>query len=301
METNFKRRSDDLSLINVNFQLKSKSPTKSILFCLIMLLCITFADAQDEKIEQFENDKSDSTMMENYKPFKFGAHLKNMHTWHGFVVQSGPIFATNLEYNTRNKKFTFGFWGGSSFGTSGNSYKEFSIYAVYRFTDKFFTEIVTHNNYTGVEERGEKLHYWAYDKTTSYNFVDVNFGYNFNKFSVYYGIILFGQSQDVAKDSSGALLYDANGNLEDSWTNYAEVKATLYEKEGYKLSGFVGGAWSFHTDNTFYTQHKGNIINVGLALAKDVDVIGYKLPVEVTAMWNPEKQKTVLQLDITLF
>jgi hypothetical protein len=71
-----------------------------------------------------------------------------MHLWHGFVVTPGPMVATNLEYNTRDKKFTFGF------GVElerlqmlqikqdkvSADYKEFSIYTVYRFTDNFLSK-----------------------------------------------------------------------------------------------------------------------------------------------------------------
>lgn len=272
-------------------------------FMMGFMTLIVFLSTGVVKAQQDEKSAASDIVEldEEYQPFKFNAHLKNMHTWHGFVVQSGPMFATNMEYTTRNGDFTFGFWGGSSFASSGDPYKEFSIYAVYRFSDRFFTELVTHNNFTGVEERGETLHYWDYNKETSYNFPDLNFGYNFDKFSIYWGVILFGQSQDVAKDDDGNLVYDSNGDLEDSWTQYAEVKATLYEKHGSKLTGFVGGAWSMHTDNTFYTEGKANLINVGLSLARTVNIVGYKLPVDVTAMWNPEKEITVLQLDLKLF
>lgn len=241
---------------------------------------------------------------DDYKAFNAGAHLKNMHTWHGFVVQSGPIFATNLEYNTRNKKFTFGVWGGAGFSNTdvtnadgqqvSTTYKEFSIYAVYRFSDKFFAEAVSHNNYTGVQERGDELHYWSYDITQGYNFVDVNFGYNITpKTLLYLATIVGGGSGDyeVQEDDS----------LKNSWTHYLELKSKVWEKEDSSLSLFAAGAWSFITDKTFYTEGKGNMINVGAAFNKNVNIGNYKLPVEVTAMWNPEKEKTVLQLDITLF
>lgn len=270
------------------------------------------AEAKEKAKDIATKKNADIQTDDDYKPFNFGLHLKNMHVWHGFVVQSGPMFATNLEFNSRNSKFTFGFWGGASFSGSdvynpttdqnvSANYKEFSIYAVYRFSDRFFTELVTHNNFTGVEERGDELHYWSYDKSTSYNFPDLNFGYNFDKLSLYWGIILFGQSQDVEKDDDGNLVRDENGDLTDSWTQYAEIKYTLFEKNDTKLTGFVGGAWSFNTDNTFYTEGKGNVISVGTTLRKVVNLGNYSFPVETTAMWNPEKEITVLQVDLILF
>ena len=277
---------------------KSKKSTTQKVFQLtlgfLMLCSFNIMSAQKEE------NKVDA-----YEPFSIGAHLKNMHTWHGFVVHPGALFATNIEYNTKNKKFTFGFWGGASFSSvdveninTGEKesayYKEFSIYTKYRFSDKFFIEAVSHNNYTGVEERGDKLSYWSYDKTQGYNFVDLNFGYNLTPNTLlYFATIINGGSGD----------YDIkeNGDLENSWTHYFEVSSKVWEKNNSSFSLFAGGAWSFITDKTFYTEGSGNIINVGATFSKKLAISNYNVPVDVTAMWNPEQEKTVLQLDITLF
>ncbi|WP_308993927.1 hypothetical protein QLS71_001125 [Mariniflexile litorale] len=272
----------------------------------LVLICLLFSfsvlSAQNEEIDQSEVGGLEK---DDYKPFNAGAHLKNMHLWHGFVVHPGAVFATNLEYNSRNKKFTFGLWGGASFTSVdvvnkntgdyvGANYKEFSIYTMYRFSDKFFIEAVSHNNYTGVEERGDKLHYWSYDKTQGYNFVDLNFGYMVTDNTLLYlATILAGRSGDYEVQS--------DGSVKDSWTHYLEIKSKVWEKDDYKLSLFAGGAWSFITDKTFYTEGVGNFINVGASLSKDIHIGNYRMPVEVTAMWNPEKEKAVLQLDLTIF
>ncbi|SDR96256.1 hypothetical protein SAMN05216503_1529 [Polaribacter sp. KT25b] len=264
----------------------------------ILLIAILVASFQNLQAQQQDTAKE-------YQAFNISGHLKNMHLWHGFMVHSGALFATSLEYNSKNTKFTFGVWGGASF--AGNdvwnettkkyvnaNYKEFSIYTSYRFSDNFFMEAVSHNNYTGVEERGDQLHYWSYDKTQGYNFVDIGFGYKLDKnTSVYLATIIGGGSGDYEVQT--------DGSLKDSYTNYLEVKRKVWEKENAKLSLFVGGAWSFITDKTFYTESAGNVINVGAALNKNIKIANFKLPVEVTAMWNPEKEITVLQLDITLF
>ncbi|RMA64342.1 hypothetical protein [Ulvibacter antarcticus] len=280
-----------ISVFNILINGNNRIVTFSI--SILMLFVVNFISAQTE----VEKDV--------YKAFNASAHLKNMHTWHGFVVHPGAMLATSLEYNTRNTKFTFGVWGGASFSTidienkeTGEKesayYKEFSIYSVYRFSDKFFIEAVSHNNYTGVEERGDKLNYWSYDKTQGYNFVDVNFGYYVTPNTLLYLATIVG-------GGSGDYELQEDGSLKDSWTQYFEVKSKVWEKGGYKLSLFAGGAWSFTTDKTFYTEGAGNIINVGAAFGKDVNIGNYNIPIEVTAMWNPEKEKTILQLDITLF
>ncbi|UMB54642.1 hypothetical protein MKD41_04030 [Lutibacter sp. A64] len=269
-----------------------KSNLKKIIALLLLILNSHFLEAQ-----KIDKDK--------YKAFEISAHIKNMHTWHGSVVHPGAIFATSLEFNSYNSKLTVGLWGGAGFSSvnvtnnsTGESvsanYKEVSIYAMYRFSDNFYVEAVSHNNYTGVEERGDKLSFWSYDKTQGYNFVDVGFGIDVSKkTSLYLATIINGGSGDYEVKN--------NGDLKNSWTHYLELKSAIWQKEDYKLSVFTGGAWSFITDKTFYTENKGNIINVGVSLNKNIAISNYKLPVEVTAMWNPEKEKTILQLDITLF
>ncbi|MBU3024918.1 hypothetical protein [Zobellia galactanivorans] len=239
-----------------------------------------------------------------HRPFRIGAHLKNMHTWHGSVVHPGAVLASHIEYNSENTKFTFGFWGGASFSTVDvvNSdteenvpayYKEVSIYSKYRFSDSFFVEAVSHNNYTGVEERGDDLHYWGYDKTQGYNFVDLSLGYHPTPNTLlYFATIINGGSGDYE-------LQD-NGRLKNSWTHYFEVSGKVWKNKTSSLSLFAGGAWSFLTNKTFYTTNSGNIINVGATFTRSLAFGSYALPIEVMAMWNPEKELTVLQLDIII-
>lgn len=281
-----------------------KIRSHTMLVCVFMLFVVNSVLAQDDKTARNDQSSEEDKMKKEYKAFNASAHLKNMHTWHGFVVQPGPIFATSLEYNSKNSKFTGGLWGGASFSASdvtdasgekvSANYKEVSIYAVYRLSDKFFIEAVSHNNFTGVEERGDVLHYWRWDKTQGYNFVDLNFGYSVTpNFSLYLATIIGGGSGDFQTQTDGT-----NRN---SWTQYLEVKSKVWEKDDYKLSLVAGGAWSLVNDQTFYTEGRGNVINVGAALSKNVMIGNYKLPVEVMAMWNPEKEITVLQLDLTLF
>jgi hypothetical protein len=260
----------------------------------VLLLCAVQGVAAQE-----------NTKEATYEAFTIGGHVKNMHLWHGSVVHSGALFATHLEYNSKNSKFTLGVWGGAGFAGAdvwnettqqyvNANYKEFSIYTSYRFTDDFFIEAVTHNNFTGVEERGDELHYWSYDKTQGYNFVDINFGYNLTKnTSLYLATIIGGGSGDYEVQT--------DGSLKDSWTQYLEIKSKVWQQGDAELTVFAGGAWSLATEKTFYTESAGNIINVGATLSKKVQVVNVAIPVAVTAMWNPEKEITVLELDITLF
>lgn len=285
-----------------------------ISFFILLLLCVSMnIEAQDEKMEtRSPTTQEEEKMEDDYKAFDVGVHLKNMHLWHGFIVSETPIFATNMEYNSRDKKFTAGIWGAAGFNsidvTNDNgtprdpnddfrvnaNYKEVSIYAVYRFSESFFVEAVSHNNFTGVAERGEELNYWSFDRDQNHNFVDLNFGYKPNpKTLLYLATILGGGQKDFVRNS--------DGTIDNSWTNYLEIRQNLWQKKDYNLDMIVGGAWSFFTDKTFYTEGRGNVINAALALSKKLKIGNHTIPVEVMGMWNPEKKVTVIQLDITLF
>lgn len=275
---------------------KSTENSKS-LFLVLMISLFSFCGVNTISAQ-------DSAIKDDYQPISIGLSFENMHLWHGFVVTPNATLGTNMEFNSRNKKFSLGLWGGASFSSvditanNGNivaaNYKELAIYTTYRFSNKLYVEAVSHNNYTGVEERGDKLNYWSYDKTQGYNFVDLSAGYQASKkTSLYLATILGGGSGDYETQS--------DGTLKDSYTHYLEIKNTVWEKGDNKFSVFAGGAWSFLTDKTFYTAKKANFVNVGAVFSKPVKIAGFEFPVDVTAMWNPEAQKAVLQLNLKLF
>ena len=74
---------------------------------LLFLLFTNQLQSQDGEIESpVEDVIQNETILEpkSYKAFTAGGHLKNMHIWHGFIVHHGALFATNLEFNTKNKR-----------------------------------------------------------------------------------------------------------------------------------------------------------------------------------------------------
>lgn len=216
--------------------------------------------------------------------------LRNMHMWRGFVVTPGVMTSTALEYNNRNGKLTLGLWGGASFD---GSYKEFSYYGVYRFSDNFYVEVVSHNNYSNQDE--SEIDMFSYDKDVSPNFVDIALGYTISEdlpLKLFWATILGGQDQDYEVKEGGEKI--------NSYSNYLEAKYRVYDKDGYQLSVFAGGAFSFSTDKTYYSEN-ANFVNVGLTLNKHVELFNKEIPVNFSGIWNPESGKGVLQIDVVLF
>lgn len=258
-----------------NLQLKLIKGLK-VLLLFVAILCADMLFAQGEE--------------DAYKPIEGHLSLRNMHMWRGFVVTPGAMTSVALEYNSKNEKLTLGLWGGASFN---GTFKEYSYYGVYRFADNFYAEVVSHNNYSSQNE--EDIDMFSYNKETSPNFVDIALGYTISEevpLTLFWATILGGQAGDYEEDE--------NGEKTNSYSNYAEAKYRLYNKDGYQLSAFAGGAFSFSTDKTFYSKG-ANFVNIGLTLNKEVEVFSKKIPMAFNGIWNPESGKGVLQIDIALF
>ncbi|MGJ8744801.1 hypothetical protein [Polaribacter sp.] len=116
----------------------SKTTEQINLRTLILSIFILFAF---QTIDAQENNTK-----EEYQAYTLGRHLKIMHLWHGFVVHSGELFATNLEHNFKNSKFTLGVlaiasfegvevWNETTQRYVKANYKEFSIYSSNRFNE----------------------------------------------------------------------------------------------------------------------------------------------------------------------
>lgn len=228
------------------------------------------------------------SMAQDYKPFDAHLHLKNMHIWRGGVVTPGVMMATSLEYLHPVEKLSVGIWGGAGFD---GTYTEYTYYAVYRFNDRLYLEVVSHNNYSGRED----YDIFSYDKFTSPNFVDIAIGYTVSgqfPLSVFCATILAGQAGDYE--------LDAAGHATNSYSTYLELKHKFWQDKDMKFHLFAGGAFSFITQKTFYSE-KPNIINFGASFSKDITISSKKIPIEASAIWNPETKLGVLQLDISIF
>lgn len=255
-----------------NLRLKKSSIKICFLFCGVFLIWNTLK-AQDE-----------TSVSDN---FNLTLDLKNMHLWHGFVVTPGVMVASSIEYNSTNQKFIAGLWGGANY--SGD-YREFSYYTKYYFTDHLNISLISHNNYSNYDDPN----IFSYNKFISPNFVDVELEYMISDkvpLTFYWSTILFG--------NGGDFVIDADGLSTNSYSNYIELSYLFFHKKPTQLCVFAGGAFSFVTQKTFYSE-SANLVNLGLTLSHNVYFLSKQIPVAATAFWNPESKIGALQLTISL-
>jgi len=252
---------------------------KKINASLIVLLLLFSFSASD-----VFSQSSDSLS----RHFNLDLRLKNMHLWQGSVVTPGAMLATSMEYTTSDKKFLAGLWGGASFD---GSYKEFSYYVNYNFTSNFYAQIVSHNNYSAMSEPDM----FSYDKYDSPNFLDFVLSYTVSDeipLTAFWSTILFGQAGDFVVGD--------DGSVSNSYSNYVELKYRFFKDDDTQINAFAGGAFSFVTDETFYSS-RPDFVNVGINMTQDVRLFSKSLPVTGTAFWNPHTGIGALQIDIMLF
>lgn len=219
-----------------------------------------------------------------YQPVNFGLDTKNMHLWRGYKVTNNAMTALNASYSTRNGKFTAGLWNGVSFD---GSYTEFDYYMSYTFSPKWSLSIWDINNFSDFPD----ANIFNYNNATTSHFVDVTLAFQpSSRFSMSWSSIVLGRDTFV----------NQNDEVQNAYSNYVQANMLAFEGKEVQVSLFVGGAFSLRNEAHFY-GHKAGIVNTGLGLSKEVDILGTLIPVSAMAMWNPLLQHGAMQIQIGLF
>lgn len=222
-----------------------------------------------------------------FKNLDINVNVKNMHTWHGFVVTPGAMVAGSIDVGFFREKFIIGIWGGSSFN---GDYTELSYYLNYKLGSKSTVSLISHNNYSGLENPN----IFSWNKYRSTNFLDIVVETSVSEqfpLNIYFSTILLGQGGDYE--------IDVEGRLKDSYSNYLELRYPVFENNKLKVSLFVGGAFSFFTEKTFYSEQP-NLVNLGFQAQRILSIFNYSQPLKAKAFWNPESERAVLELDFSL-
>ncbi|SHG46421.1 hypothetical protein SAMN05444483_1137 [Salegentibacter echinorum] len=219
--------------------------------------------------------------------FAINVNVKNMHTWHGFVVTPGAMVAGSMDVGLFREKFRLGIWGGSSFN---GEYTELSYYLNYRLGPKSILSLVSHNNYSGLENPN----IFSWNKYHSTNFLDIVVETSVSQYfplNIYFSTILLGQGGDYE--------IDVEGRIEDSYSNYLEVRYPVFDNNKLRPSLFAGGAFSFFTEKTFYSE-QANMVSLGFQAERILSILNYSRTLKAKAFWNPESKRAVLELDFSL-
>lgn len=246
---------------------------KSTIFVLFFF-CTTLIYSQENPAEIFVKDHIGGSI-----------ELSSMHLWRGQEVSDEVNLVTDVYFKTKGDAFRAGLWGGA--GVNGN-YKEFDYYASYTVKGLTFAVWDIYNFSPDATYNNRQA--FNYKARETGHFIDVSVAYQMPKsfpLKIYYSTIVFGRDRGPLNDNN-------------KYSTFIQLDYPLLSYEGFSLNTSVAGAFSYKTKANFYGD-TGGIVDIRLRLAKDITIAGYKLPIYVMPMWNPQASKMNMQFGVTLF
>ncbi|MDR1160797.1 MAG: hypothetical protein LBK45_00505 [Tannerellaceae bacterium] len=228
-----------------------------------------------------------------YKPVGGVLQLKNIHLWRGQEVTAEATLATDIYYTNKKQNLRLGLWGGA--GVNGN-FKEIDYYINYNVAGFTFALWDIYNFSTGATYNNRQA--FNYKARETGHFVDLSVAYQFPQklpLRVYWATVLFGRDR-------GAL------NEKNRYSTFVELGYPVLSNKIVDLNVGIGGAFAMSkgkdisggkSDAHFYGDSPG-IVSINLTLSKTFDIRGYKLPLSITPMWNPEKNYANIQVALQL-
>lgn len=269
--------------------------------CLLFAstLVVSSLSAQEEKEEK-------------YSPVNMSLQVKNSHIWRGLEVSDNALIDGDLRLVDKSNTFGVGIWGATTFDTD---FKEFDYYVSFKKAG-FSLEVWDIFNYSkkNTKDANNLDGYntddaFDYSAHTTGRFIDVRLGYQLpvEKFplNISWNTVVFGRDRSVVKkDNTG---YEKTGN---NYSTYVELGYPILRNQVVDLDVAVGGAFAFRPGynksgkkrKNFYGETAG-IVNVSLEASRTVKLGSYELPISLTGIWNPQHQKTYMQiaLDVLQF
>ncbi|MFH2096786.1 MAG: TorF family putative porin [Bacteroidota bacterium] len=215
---------------------------------------------------------------EKESPFSAGFDLMSRYVWRGTDFGASPSVQPCLEFSKGG--FTVGAWGAYATNLPGTQEADLYVGYTYKelisltFTDYFFPDELSSNN-----------HYFEYRDTVT--------GHVFEMSACYEGTEDFPLTFLIASNIYGgdAKKLDDNGNINGiQYSTYAELGYSF--KNISVFAGFnVIAPDTDQGESGFYGNEMG-FVNIGCTVEKEIKITDdYKLPVTVSLITNPEKEK----------
>jgi len=219
-------------------------------------------------------------------PIKMKLQTKNMHIARGVQITDNTMVNGNLELSTKDDFFTFGISGSSTFV---KDFKEF-------------------NYYVKLAKSGFTLSLWDISSNTAENsfdytkntgrIMDLSLEYKFAEsfpLKLLWSTIVFGGSD------RGEINH--KGKIGNKYTSYIEADYPVITGKKVNLNVGAGGTFAFRNPSGIKSNLNGNtagIINIYATASRVLEINDYKLPIELSGIWNPEAQKTYLQITVDI-
>lgn len=218
-----------------------------------------------------------------YAQPSMSATIQNMHLWRGGLVADGFVLTTDLHYSDSQDRFKVGLWGGAN---SVGEYKEFNYYVSYRLKRLSLTLVDTYNFSSFATYNNQE--FFNYRPAETGRFLDASLRYRFEgkvPIQLSWSTVLFGRDRDTE-------------NSANRYSTFCHAEYPFYRVENWQFDAGLGAAFALNNiDNSAnFFGEKAGIVEVTLKVSNAITIKDYKIPVSMTAMWNPQSDKAYLQL-----
>lgn len=213
----------------------------------------------------------------------FNVHLdaKNMHYWRGLRVSDGFVTAPMVGYY--NQGFAVFAWGGLSLD---GQYKEVSQIISYSLGN-FNITLLDIFNFTGAPD----ANYFNFKAGETNHIVDLSVGYDFTEtlpLRLMLATVVYGNDRDTKGDNR--------------YSTYLEA-GLPFQTDAYTVQPFaaLGFALNAEDNNSLYGNNSFDLVNIGIRVARKVDIGSYTLPVSGTLGFNPSLKQASVEIALSLF
>jgi len=213
--------------------------------------------------------------------FDVGLDLKNMHYWRGLRVSDGFVAGPTVGYF--NGGFAILSWGGMSLD---GDFLEVTNIISYT-TGGFTVALADIFNFSGLANP----QYFNYNADETNHIIDLSVSYNFGEnvpLRFMLATIIYGNDRD------------AMGN--NRYSTYFEV-GLPFQREGFTVEPYValGLALSGDATNTLYGDRSFDMVNLGLAVSRNVKLGNFNLPVTTRLATNPSLNQASVEVAMKIF
>lgn len=213
--------------------------------------------------------------------FNVGLDLKNMHYWRGLRVSDGFITAPTVGYF--NGGFAIFSWGGIALD---GDFREVTNIISYT-TGGFTVAVADIFNFSGVANP----QYFNFDADETGHIIDLSVAYNFGDrapFRIMAATIIYGNDRDI------------RGN--NRYSTYIEAGFPV-KREGFTVEPFValGLALSGEATDMLYGDRNFDMVNIGIAVSRDVKLGTFNMPVTTRLAMNPSLDQVSVELAMRIF
>ena len=204
-----------------------------------------------------------------------------MHYWRGLRVSDGFITAPTVGYF--NGGFSFFSWGGIAID---GDFREVTNIISYS-TGGFTVSLADIFNFSGLANP----QYFNFDAEETNHIIDLSVVYNFGDAApirLTMATIIYGNDRD------------AFGN--NRYSTYLEAAFPI-KREGFTVEPYfaLGVALSGDATNTLYGDRNFDLVNLGIAVSRDVKLGNFNMPVTTRFAMNPSLDQVSVELALKIF